>query len=306
MNIINMLAKRLEAVPLESKDKKEEGRIYFHPSFAMATSFNGKPLGTCMRQTFFEKTGVTPSNPRSLYNLMVFESGHVWEGWVRDMYKRLGIYVDSSVKLVDNSLSISCEIDILHTNPELNTLEVTEVKSYAGNNYYALREILGSDTIPPKPKDQNLLQCVCYLLVLKRYNINVVNLLYIDRSVSSFYNNKQFRVFLRGDCVYYQTLYKGEWLEVKETRFVASDILEKWQVLSQMLELGVVPDREFCPQYTPAVLAQRYEEGLVSKTNYNKAQKGEIMVSDMADYQCTYCPFGKNKETGESVCLSWR
>ena len=106
----------------------------------------------------------------------------------------------NNVKLVDNDLSISCEIDILHHNPEDKTIEVTECKTYNGANIYAAKDILGDTTNFPKPKDQNLLQCVKYLLTLQKYSIQKINLLYLDRSCSGVYNNKQFVIYLDKLC----------------------------------------------------------------------------------------------------------
>lgn len=305
MNLIEMMSKRMESKPLQSLDTKD-GRVYLHPSSAMVQTFDDRPLGACIRQVYFDKVGAPKSNPDVNYNIMVQDSGNMWEEWVREKYKQLGIYVDHSVKLVDNTYSISCELDILHTNPELNTLEVTEVKTYAGHNPYALKELVGTDVNPPKPKDQNLLQVVKYLLVLKRYGIDVVNLLYIDRSVSSFWNNRQFRVYLDGDDIYYSTFLKGDWLEIKETRFDVSSVIEKDQVLLKLLDMGVPPPPDYHIQYTRDILEEEYRLGNVSKTTYNKVKKDEIDVTTLSSWNCMYCKYGKNKETGEATCLAYR
>lgn len=303
MNIVKMIADSMESKPLVSLDTRED-KLYLHPSSAMCQTFDDKPLGACIRQVYFDKVGAKVTNPPGSYNIMVTDSGNMWEEWVREKYKRLGIYRDHSVKLIDNTYSISCELDIVHTNPETDKLEVTEVKSYAGHNYSALKEILGTGAIPPKPKDQNILQVVKYLLVLQRYGIDVVNLLYIDRSASNFWNNKQFILYLDGSDVYYKTLFKGEWLEVREPRFDANSLIEKDQALLQMVEMGVVPPKDYYPQYTRDILEKEFVEGKVTKTNYQKVLKDEIDVSTLCSYQCRYCPYGKNKDTGESTCLN--
>lgn len=306
MNIVKMIADRLENKPLVSLDVKEEGKVYLHPSSAMVQTYDNKPLGACIRQVYFDKIGAKESNPVTSYNIMVTDSGNMWESWVINRYKDLGIYLDNSIKLVDNTYNISCELDILHKNFELGTVEVTEVKSYAGHNYQAVKELLGSDTQAPKPKDQNLLQVVKYLLVLKRYGIEVVNLLYIDRSASNYWNNKQFRVYLDSSDIYYSTFYKGQWLDIRETRFDVNSILEKDQALLQMLELKVAPPPDYYIQYTKEILEQEYIAGNVTKTNYQKVIKDEIPVTDLSSYNCRYCRYGKNKGTGEATCLNYR
>lgn len=305
MNIVKMIADRIENKPLVSLDVKEEGKVYLHPSSAMVQTYDNKPLGACIRQVYFNKIGAKETNPVTSYNIMIQDSGNMWESWVIEKYKQLGIYLDNSIKLVDNIYNISCELDILHTNPELGTIEVTEVKSYAGHNYQATKEILGTDSQYPKPKDQNLLQVVKYLLVLKRYNIDRVNLLYIDRSSSSYWNNKQFILYLDGSDIYYKTLYKGEWVEIRETRFDTNSILEKDQALLQMLELKVAPPPDYHIQYTKDILEQEYLAGNVTKTNYQKVLKDEIDVSELCSFPCRYCRYSKNRDTGEATCLDY-
>ena len=305
LNIIQMLNESVSKAPyLVSKDKKLMDRYYLSPSSATCYTDSGQPIGACIKQIWLDKKDYPISNPVTAYNQFTFDAGKMWEDWLIQQYKKLNIYIDSNVKLVDNDLSISCEIDILHHNPEDKTIEVTECKTYNGANIYAAKDILGDSTNFPKPKDQNLLQCVKYLLVLSKYNITKVNLIYLDKSVSKIYNNKQFTIYLQGEDIYYDTYYKNELITIKEERFNVRSILEKDQIILELLKLDYVPNPDYHPIYTEETFEKDYKLGNITKKNYESVKTGKISVYDLNSYQCNYCRYFKNFETGESTCLN--
>lgn len=307
LNIISMLEKNLNTGPvLKSVESKDSSRIYLYPSEAMSYSTeDGKPIGACIRQVWFNKKKAPISNPKNSYNNFIFEAGHMWEDWLVKQYTELGIYLDRNIKLVDNDLSISCEIDILHKNPETDEIEVTECKQYNGSNHYAAKDLLGTHGTLPKPKDQNLLQCVKYLMVLAKYNIKKVNLIYLDRSCSHFYNNKQFTIYINDGTIYYDTYFANELMTIEVTEFNVASLLEKDQALLKLLEMNYAPDPDYFVSYTPETLELDYERGNVTKTTYNKIKKGEINLEDSGSWLCRYCSFGKNNLTGKSTCVEY-
>ena len=135
-NIVEALENKINQEPLlKSIDSKSDKSIYFYPSQAMCYSdIDGSAIGACVRQVWLEKNNEIITNPKSSYNNFIFEAGHLWEGWLTEKYKELGIYLDNSVKIVDNEFYTSCELDILHKNPIDNSIEVTECKQYNGSN----------------------------------------------------------------------------------------------------------------------------------------------------------------------------
>lgn len=306
LNIVKMLEQNLTKESyMKNTGSKVLGKTYVSPSEAMCYTNEGAPVGSCIRQVWFKKKKAPETNEKSLYSLFIFEAGHMWEDWLVKQYQELNIYLDRSIKLVDNDLNISCEIDILHTNPVTGAVEITECKQYSGANWYAAKDLLGTAIIRPKPKDQNLLQCVKYLLVAAKYDINIVNLIYLDRSCSGFYNNKQFSIYLKGKNIYYDTFHNGELITVQETRFNTDSLLEKDSALIQMIELDCVPAPDYFISYTPETLEIDYARGAVTKTTYNKIKKGEINIEDQGSWNCRYCSYGKNPLTGESTCLNY-
>ena len=287
LNIIQLLEESLLAEkPLKSKDKKIIETVYLHPSSSMCYTYDNKPLGTCLKQAWLSQKGAVTSNPIDSYGAFVASSGNIWEAWLTEHYKSMGIYLDNSVKLISNFYQTSGEIDILHKNPENGLTEVTEVKTYTGSNYYAAKEILGHKDQNPKPKDGHLLQCIKYLMVLKDYDIHTVNLVYIDRSCSSFFNNKQFKIYLVGKEIYYDTYYQNSLRTIHINTFNTDSLKEKDDALLQLLAMDYVPDPDFKISYTLQDVEQKYKEGLISKTAFDKVEKGYVNPEDMSDWQC--------------------
>lgn len=306
-NIVEALETKLnQGSYLKSIHIKNNESVYFYPSQSMCYSdIDGSAIGACIRQVWLEKKGEQVTNPKSSYNNFILEAGHIWERWLTNKYKEIGIYLDNSVKLVDNDLLTSCELDIVHMNPNTNKVEVTECKQYNGSNIYAAKELLGSDNQYPKPKDQNLLQVVKYLLILKKYDIHKVNLLYLDRSCGSVYNHKQFVVYLDKNKIMYDTLFKNKLITVEEERFNTQSLLDKEKVLLKFLEEDLCPPVDYYPIYTKDIVEKEYRLGNITKTKYNKIIEDKIPIENEASWNCVYCPYWKNKDTGESTCLNY-
>lgn len=303
-NIIESLASVLNAPKaLSSLDYKASKQVYLYPSSSMCYTTSGKPLGACIKQVWLYQKKYPTSNPDSAYNQMAAESGKIWENWLADQYKKMGIFLEQSTKLVDNELSTSCELDLLHINPETGEKEVTEVKTYSSSNWYGTKELLGYGTTKPKPKDAHLLQVVKYLMILKRYEIHKVNMVYIDRACGNFFNNKQFCVYLQGKDIYYETYYQNELLTIKETRFNTDSLKEKDEAVLKLIELDYVPEPDYLISYTLSDVEEKYREGYLTKKKYEAVKKGLVLPEELADFQCTYCKFYKNKQTGQSTCI---
>ncbi len=305
-NILKALKKQIES-PVVIKYK----RVFAHsPSSAMCYSAtNNKPIGSCIRANYLTAKSFPASKEKDAYLQMTAEAGKLWEKWLIDQYKILGIYLDHSVKVYDSLYNISGEIDILHMNPETNEIEITECKQYNGSNYYAQSEICGNSQKTPKPKDDHLLQVFQYLLILKnnKENINYINLIYLDRSCASFYNNMQFRISLYtlADSLtlipkieYYDN--KGNLAYYLDQRITDKNICEKNNMLDSFIEQDILPPKDYDMSYTNQKIEMLYKTGEISKTKYNK-YKEDPVNNTIGDWRCVYCSFGKNKD-GYSVC----
>jgi hypothetical protein len=271
-----------------------------NPSEAMVYTTSGVPLGTCLRQAWFNKTSAARSNPLKIYNIFVMEAGKLWESWIIEQYKNIKVYVDHSVRISKPDELVTGEIDILHINPLSGEYEISEIKQYSGANWYAAKELLGSVDKPPKPKDQNLLQCIRYLMIVSE--VNYVNLVYIDRSCTSFYNNKQFRISINaaGNPVI-ETYWNGSLYTYVETKFSTKDILDKEKLLFEFLKQGVPPPPDYQIQYTPEEITKKYSEGALTKKAYNEFLADPS--TKIGDWLCRYCPYGRpDNDSYTSTC----
>lgn len=301
-NIFENIQRNLEI----EKPRLKTDKIPTHaPSSSMCYSaIDGEPIGTCIRSAYLRKTGIQPSNPVGMYVRMAQEAGKIWEQWIIDQYKDLGIYVDHSVRVLSLEYRSGGEIDILHTNPNTNELEISEIKQYNGSNFYAASSLKGNSKQAPAPKDQNLLQCFEYLLATKD-TIKRINLVYIDRSCGAWFNNVQFVISLveiKGlyypEISYYD---KNNSIE-SYTDFRINDkvIMEKRDQLEALLDIEQIPPKDFKVSYTAQEIEVAHARGEISKTKYNKWRESNTPIGD---WQCQYCPFGPG-EDGFSVCES--
>lgn len=288
-------------------------RIQTHmPSRAMCYSaLDNKPIGACIRSAYMDINKYPASNPMGIYMKMTTEAGRIWESWVINQYKEIGIYISHSVKLYDPKLFISGELDILHYNPETEQCEVTEVKQYNGSNYNASSSLTGSGkNMRPAPKDPNLLQVFEYLLMLRNTGnqmINKVNLLYIDRSCGSFSNNFQFCVTLTevNSVIHPLVEYfdnQGNVQSYIDFRITETAIIEKNAMLDSFVENELLPPRDYKLKYSDQEIEEMYRTNEISTYRYNK-WKADTNLNAFGDWQCTYCKYGPNLE-GFSSCWS--
>ena len=286
-------------------------RIPTHmPSKAMCNSvIDGKPIGHCLRAAYFSRMQYPVSNPLGIYTIMTTEAGRLWEHWLTNQFKELGLYLDHSVKLYDPTSFISGEIDIIHFNPETDKVELTECKQYNGSNYYAASELTGNSKTAPKPKDQNLLQSFEYLIMCRNTgnDLEHINLVYIDRSCANFSNNVQFRISLKevkGEVhpriEYFNS--KGEVEEYTDFRITETAILNKNEVLDQCVEAQRIPMRDYSHQYAYEVIQDMVSKKELSVARLTKWQQDPIK-NPIGDWQCRFCPYGPNLEN-QSTCYS--
>ncbi len=306
-NILSALKNNLQSPsPIKTK------RIFTHnPSQAMCYSaLDNSPLGTCIRASYMNNKEYPKSNPMGIYVQMTAEAGKLWESWLINQYKELGIYVDHSVRMYDESHNLSGELDILHMNPLTDKLEITECKQYNGSNFYAQNSIVGSAKQRPTPKESHLLQCFDYLLMCKNtgHDITHTNLLYLDRSCGSYYNNFQFRISLttltnKNVCPLIEYLdSEGKVQSYIDTRITEKAMYEKNEMLDTFLENELLPPRDFALKYTEDKIELLFKSKQISANKYNKWKENPAK-NFIGDWNCVYCPFGPDLN-GFSTCWS--
>lgn len=301
-NVFENIQKNLE----KEKPRLTTDRIPTHaPSSSMCYSaVDGMPIGSCIRSVYLRRLKVPVSNPVGIYVRMASEAGNIWEDWVIKQYKELGIYVDHSFRFLSLEHNTAGELDILHTNPNTNELEITEVKQYNGSNYYAANSLRGNSKTKPQPKDQHLLQCFDYLLAT-RGKIKRLNLVYLDRSCGGWFNNVQFIIKLEeiNNLLYPSISYyikDGSLESYVDPRINDKNVRDKRDQLDALIELEQLPPKDYHASYSAQEIEIRYAKGEISKAKYTKWRENNEPIGD---WLCSYCPYGKGAD-GFSVCES--
>ena len=258
------------------------------------SDIDGKQVGTCLRQGWFDKTEQKKTNPLGLKVMMAGFAGDWWEDWFISQTKQLGIYEDENISACVPSRMVKGLIDVSISNPNNNgKVELVEVKTYDGGNYYAAQQIIGTTKVHPRPKDNHLLQAFRYLLVYKD-KVDAINITYIDRSCSAWFKNKQFRVtilqiggksFPRVEMIWNDALYS-----YTESRVTLEGIIKAEDALIQNLINNTVPNKEYEISYSNDKIIRLYDEGKIYKTTYEKYVKNP-MENPIGDWQCRTCPY---------------
>jgi hypothetical protein len=266
---------------------------FLTPSSQLCIDDNKKDIGFCSRQLWYEKNQYQKSDPKPKVNhvVMAADAGDYWENWFINHIKTSGCYVDNQIPCSHPESFVKGFADMLTTNPQTNKLELTEIKTFNGSEYYK-QSIYGTLKIRPTPQMSHLLQAFRYLLVHNE-EVDAVNLAYIDRSCSGWFKNKQFRITLfEHDSKFYPNI-QFKWTDDKLHNYIEKSVTDvglleaEKQFLSYMRE-GVVPPSTYIPIYSAPQIEARNNLGLISKTSYLKYKEKGV---SLGDFPCNYCEF---------------
>ena len=258
------------------------------PSQASVMSRTGEPIGKCLRSSFYEKTGVEPTNPVDDNVTLMGYMGTMIEDGIIDLVKNAGIWEANNVKFEYDGVSGEIDIAIrpLNTNvtPPQEEEYIVECKSCSG--YYVNKEVYGywegrgekRSYIKGKPKDQHLLQAAIYAHVGKVKGFKGAIILYISRDESALAEflvtiDDEGSIFINGD---------------RETRYRIQDIFSRYNLLRNYIETSELPDRDYKPEYTDAEVEHLFKTKVISKTAYEKHTSRKELYCDT---ECSYCPF---------------
>lgn len=251
-------------------------------------------MGTCLRQIWFNKNDFERTNTMPVNNISNL-AGNWYEDWFVSELKNCGLYYNSSFPATDPQRLVKGIVDIALLNPVSSEIEIGEVKSYDGSNYYGSQSVLGNKTIKPKPKDKHLLQAFRYSLIFKE-TIKVNNLFYVDRACSTWNKNKQFKIELNTiNGISYpkiSTVWNEEYYEYTDTRISDKGIYLAEETLLEYFGTNTVPPRDFIEEYSSAIIEEKYASKEIPDYLYTK-HKRDPLNNPIGSSSCKYCPYSK-------------
>lgn len=281
----------------------------FYPSAASCRDYNdpSKVYGACLRSQWYRCTGAPQSNPPGLYSQYIFSAGNLWEDWLIEQTKLMGIYVANSLKFALPEYYISGEIDIVIKDPETGELIILESKTYSSANYQKFKAITGGRRYKPVPQVQNVLQSAIYLHYFQTEGdssrpINRTILTYYDRACGGPDKLNEFNVTLRPlrisrdktvTSVHIDTQNQsGEGFSYPMPGVSMEGILNRYTELMDTLQESTEtpPDGDYKHKYSDEEVEEKYEEEEISKTAYEKWKKNP-KDNPIGDWQCAWCSY---------------
>ena len=275
--------------------------LNLNPSSQVCYDSNDKQLGSCLRQVWLEKTDQIKTNPIGISAMMAGFSGNWWEDWFIDKLKEVGLYYTHSFSLTDVNRLVKGIGDVVIKNPTTGLLELGEIKTYDGSNYYGATALLGNTKTPPKPKDKHLLQTFRYSLI-KKDEFAINNLFYIDRACGSFNRNKQFKIelFESNNNLYpkISTIWNNQHYEYVDTRISDQGIYKAEETLLGYFSTNSIPPPEFTETFTSEEINIKFSAKEIPQYIYDKYMK-DPENNPIGDMACKYCAFSKG------TCRDW-
>ena len=268
--------------------------LNLNPSSQVCFNSSGESLGTCLRQVWFTKNDFEKSNIMPVSNISNF-AGNWFEDWFILQLKETGLYYSSSFPATDVQRLVKGIVDVALRNPNDESIELGEVKTYDGSNYYNSQIILGTKTVPPKPRDKHLLQAFRYSLIFKE-QFKTNNLFYIDRACSQWFKNKQFKIQLNEiNGISYpkiSTIWNNEYYEYTDTRISDKGIYAAEESLLNYFVINEVPPRSYVEEYDQETINKKIE--LKEIPDYLAVKnKRDPVNNPIGDSNCKYCPYAK-------------
>lgn len=267
--------------------------INLNPSSQVCYDDEGNQVGSCLRQVWYTKNDYPKTNPIGINAVMSGYSGNWWENWFIDRLKEVGVYYTSQFAATDTDRLVKGIVDVATINPDDNSIELGEIKTYNGSNYTVAQNILGNKKVTPRPNMKHLLQAFRYSLIFKdKFKVN--NLYYIDRSCSGWGRNKQFKIEMIDISGKLKpkisTTWNNEYYEYVEKSISDVGIYAAEEKLLQYIGEGTVPPKEFIETYTEDLLEYKYSSGDIPEYVY-KNHKKDPVNNPVGDFNCKYCPF---------------
>ena len=286
LDLVQVIKNKMKQRPIRSLG----GSPTLYPSQASALASDGSIIGKCMRSAYYEKTGVTKTNPvDEAVSLMAYMGNQIEDG-LTDICKDIGLWAANSVKFRDDL--ISGEIDVILRVPGFfnkdgkwtdEYLINVECKSCSG--YYINKEVYGywsgrganRTKVPGRPKDAHLMQSAIYADKTRdNPGCKGTIIIYFSRDESKM---TQFHIVVTPEGLIYID-------GILDDRFTMEDMYKRYRTLKGHIDRAEMPPMEFKHTYSDLEVKTLHDTKVVSKSAYDTHCNGKRPYRDQ---QCNYC-----------------
>ena len=265
----------------------------------------GTPLGVvgkCLRDSYWTKTNVEPTNPVNQGVKLMGFMGIQSEDGLIDICTHLGLWRGNNIKWYNEEENVSGEIDVVvgvpkadliaqNFSPEIlsrfedeeEILFNIECKSCSG--YFINKSVFGyyegrgqnRSHVPGKPKDPHLMQSALYTDITYDKCAGTI-LIYFSRDEAKM---KQFLITTDPEKNIY---IDGE----KELRYGIQEIYQSYRTLQEFLDKEELPACDYAHTYSEDEVKDLYARKEISKAACDNHLSKKKIYRDSA---CTYCNY---------------
>lgn len=282
--------------PYVEETRKRGGR---HPSSASVKYRNSHDevvtAGKCLRQQYYQQTGVPEEGQTDFGMTMKQRAGDVWSDYFAERIKEAGFWMGDEVRFYNEQLNLSGRVDAIVRDENSNEKIGVEFKTVG--MFTKKGKITHAPSAPLAPGEDHVMQCMLYLYHWIPEGINKWSLVYICRD-SFEVGEHVIRLEVGEDGFHYPVISNDmgvtEWKHLR-----LEDIIARWQQLELALKDEEVPDRDYDIQYSNEQIKAMYDTSRLNKTTKAKVDRfvkregwdTESPVVEMGDWRCRFCAY---------------
>tara|TARA_B100000131_G_scaffold122261_1_gene119352 strand:- start:11994 stop:13016 length:1023 start_codon:yes stop_codon:yes gene_type:complete len=239
------------------------------------------------------------------YLKWIWKSGQMYEDICTDMSKASGVYIAEQVAIYIPEYNVSGKIDLVAINPETSKFRTIEVKSVYG---YNANSVLGTPAERKRgnlgtPRDSHLMQLAIYdwWYASKNEEFEESLLVYGARDTGRY---AEYVVSTESKDDEDYITYAGNSPNVTSsttTSISMQNIMSQYKMISNCIDSGEIPKRDFDAVYSDEKIDTLYERGELSATDKKQYEKRKDQLTsgksrvvkkvEKGDWQCRYCNY---------------
>jgi hypothetical protein len=275
MQILKKVDEYLESPHIAREFRPPRG---FYPSQASCVITNEyqeeEIVGDCLRAVYWQSNNVAKTNPMKARSIRVCQVGKIVENFEVEQYKRIGIWLSSSVGFYNERYNLSGEVDAIIYDEDRKGPRGVEIKS--GYDYKFRKEVIGTATRKGRPKFDHLMQTMLYIDHFKM----PFTIVYIDRGNAA---RAEYDITLNPDGtpnIDNKKLNNG---------LSIPGCMARFNELKEYLDNGTLPKRDFQLRYSKEKIESLYDAGRLGKMQSKEFEKNKNL--DLGDWVCGYCSY---------------